>query len=99
MRIQGFGSRENGYQGSSFSEMLAADYPHLMLDFSGGGSLEHLQVPHGTTVLAFKYADGVIVAGDRLATEGMRVASRDVQKVYATDAYSIASRVAAASPE
>jgi hypothetical protein len=26
-----------------------------------------------------------MVAGDRLATEGHRVASRDLQKVYATD--------------
>ena len=48
--------------------------------------MDRLSIPHGTTVLGFKYADGVIVAGDRLATEGHRVASRDVQKVYATDA-------------
>ena len=49
-------------------------------------------------MLAFKYADGVIVAGDRLATEGYRVASRDVQKVYATDAHSMIAIAGAAGP-
>ena len=49
-------------------------------------------------MLAFKYADGVIVAGDRLATEGLRVASRDVQKVYATDDHSMIAIAGAAGP-
>jgi len=53
---------------------------------------------HGTTVLAFKFSEGVIVAGDRLATEGYRVASRDVQKVYATDAHSMIAIAGAAGP-
>jgi proteasome beta subunit len=49
-------------------------------------------------VLAFKYADGVIVAGDRLATEGHRVASRDIEKVLPTDAYSLMAIAGAAGP-
>jgi proteasome beta subunit len=88
------------YQGSSFSELLEIEYPQLRPDWSslaprlpGAPS-----VPHGTTVLAFKYVDGVIVAGDRLATEGMRVASRDVQKVYATDGHSMIAIAGAAGP-
>jgi proteasome beta subunit len=56
------------------------------------------QVPHGTTVLAFKYRDGVIVAGDRLATEGHRVASRDIEKVFSTDAHSLIAIAGAAGP-
>ena len=36
-----------------------------------------------------RFADGALVAGDRLATMGYQVASRDIQKVYATDDYSI----------
>ena len=87
------------YRGSSFSELLSVEYSHLKPSFEirpevAGG----LSVPHGTTVLAFKYSDGVLVAGDRLATEGHRVASRHVQKVYPTDAYSLIAIAGAAGP-
>jgi proteasome beta subunit len=102
LRIPGFGSdfgtSSGGYRGSSFLELLQIDYPHIAFDLSRFGNLERLEVPHGTTVLAFKYADGVIVAGDRLATEGLRVASRDVQKVYATDDHSMIAIAGAAGP-
>lgn len=74
------------------------DHPHLLpeLSFSDGGG--HIDVPHGTTVLSFKFADGVLVAGDRLATEGHRVASRDVEKVFETDAHSLMAISGAAGP-
>ena len=66
MRFSGYGSgSREGYEGSSFSELLQIEYPHLAFDLARYGNLERLSVPHGTTVLAFKYADGVIVAGDR----------------------------------
>ena len=97
MRFSGFGGT---YEGSSFGELLEIDHPHMRADWSelvprSGASIS---VPHGTTVLAFKFAEGVIVAGDRLATEGYRVASRDVQKVYATDAHSMIAIAGAAGP-
>ena len=38
------------------------------------------------------------MAGDRLATEGHRVASRDVQKVYPTDDHSVVAIAGAAGP-
>jgi proteasome beta subunit len=97
LKFEGFGGT---YQGSSFFELLSVDHPHLALRWSESvrNSGEALSVPHGTTVLAFKYADGVLVAGDRLATEGLRVASRDVQKVYATDAHSMMAIAGAAGP-
>jgi len=44
-------------------------------------------VPHGTTIVALKYPGGVVMAGDRRATQGHMIASRDVQKVYITDDY------------
>jgi len=87
------------YHGASFTELLALDYAHLYPEparFMPGDP--RISVPEGTTVLALKYADGVIVAGDRLATEGHRVASRDVQKVYATDQYSVIAIAGAAGP-
>jgi proteasome beta subunit len=87
------------YQGSSFTELLASDYSQLYPEPArfAPGELR-LSVPEGTTVLALKYGDGVVVAGDRLATEGHRVASRDVQKVYATDQYSVIAIAGAAGP-
>jgi len=88
------------YQGSSFSELLTVDYPHLqpepVRDLVARAMGEG--IPHGTTVLALKYVDGVVVAGDRLATEGYRVASRDVQKVYPTDSHSLIAIAGAAGP-
>ena len=92
-----FGGR---YQGSSFSELLAIDHRQLVPEWGRLCDLGHdlERVPHGTTVLALKYADGVIVAGDRLATEGHRVASRDLEKVLATDDYSLIAIAGAAGP-
>jgi len=42
-------------------------------------------VPHGTTVLALKYAKGVIMAGDRRATEGYTIADERIEKVFPAD--------------
>jgi proteasome beta subunit len=90
------------YQGASFWELLRVDYEHLLPDLGdklGAIRAETVDtVPHGTTVLAFRYVDGVLVAGDRLATEGYRVASRDIQKVYPTDAHSLIAIAGAAGP-
>ena len=44
--------------------------------------------PKGTTVLALRYADGVVMAGDRQATEGNLVAHRQIRKVFPADSYS-----------
>ena len=90
-----FGSK---YDGSSFFELLKIDHPQLLPKFStdlAGGTPE---IPHGTTVLAFKFAEGVCVAGDRLATAGHAVASREVQKVFETDEYSLMAISGAAGP-
>jgi proteasome beta subunit len=87
------------YQGSSFNELLANDHEHLRPDFTSlAESFDPARIPHGTTVLSFKYADGVIVAGDRLATEGHRVASRDIEKVFPTDSHSLIAIAGAAGP-
>jgi proteasome beta subunit len=94
------GSFGGKYQGSSFIELIAVDHGHLRPDTRGitREDWKELSVPHGTTVLAFKYADGVVMAGDRLATEGHRVASRDIRKVYATDDHSMVAIAGAAGP-
>ena len=90
------------YQGASFFELLEVDFPQLRPNVNLRDAVEASAtlstVPHGTTVLAMRYADGVLMAGDRLATEGHRVASRDMQKVYPTDAHSLVAIAGAAGP-
>lgn len=41
--------------------------------------------PHGTTIVALTHASGVLIAGDRRATMGNLIASRDIDKVFVTD--------------
>ncbi len=87
------------YQGSSFSELLTVDFSHLRPNWTElARGFDASAVPHGTTVLGFKYAEGVVIAGDRLATTGHRVAARDMEKVYPTDDYSLIAIAGAAGP-
>ena len=86
------------YRGSSFFELLQCDYEHLLPGFPAELGTRGVDVPHGTTVLAFRFSAGVVVAGDRLATEGHRVASRDIEKVFATAPYSLMAISGAAGP-
>ncbi|MEK7286826.1 MAG: proteasome subunit beta [Nitrospirota bacterium] len=57
-----------------------------------------MSVPHGTTVLALKFQGGVIVAGDRRATEGYSIAERRIEKVHAVDETSVMAIAGAAGP-
>ena len=86
------------YQGSSFFELLQVEQPQLMPNLSAWKEAATNTVPHGTTVLAMLYEGGVLVAGDRLATAGHSVASRDVVKVFATDSHSCMAISGAAGP-
>ncbi|HEY8523939.1 MAG TPA: proteasome subunit beta [Acidimicrobiales bacterium] len=45
-------------------------------------------VAHGTTTLAIRYADGVLMAGDRRATAGGLIARRTVEKIFPADRHS-----------
>lgn len=72
---------------SSFGDLLKAVGATPRWDIPADAS-RHLAVPEGTTVLALRYADGVVIAGDRQATEGHLVAHRHIQKVFPADAYS-----------
>jgi proteasome beta subunit len=56
------------------------------------------QPPHGTTVLALKYREGVVIAGDRRATEGFQIAGRQMEKVFKIDGYSAMAIAGTAGP-
>lgn len=74
---------------SSFSELLRRQAPELLPGnrVADGAINPTNAVPHGTTIVAIKYPGGVLIAGDRRATQGNMIAGRDVQKVYITDDY------------
>lgn len=46
--------------------------------------------PHGTTIVALRYADGALLAGDRRATSGNVIAQRDLEKIVVIDEHSAA---------
>ncbi|MGH2817173.1 MAG: proteasome subunit beta [Actinomycetota bacterium] len=81
--------------GSSFSELLRNQHPDLMPLKRVEGQL---LATEGTTVLAIRFADGVIVAGDRRATEGFQIAHRSIEKVFAADDMSAVAIAGAAGP-
>ncbi|MEU2285329.1 proteasome subunit beta [Streptomyces sp. NPDC013178] len=73
---------------SSFTEFLAVHRPELLSTrriLPDGVRAAPEQVPHGTTVLALAYRDGVLIAGDRRATMGNLIAQRDLEKVHPAD--------------
>ncbi|RRD48065.1 proteasome subunit beta [Tessaracoccus sp. OH4464_COT-324] len=54
--------------------------------------------PHGTTILAAGYRDGVVMVGDRRATVGNQIALHDVEKVFGADERSIIGVAGVAGP-
>ncbi|MGW1209559.1 proteasome subunit beta [Streptomyces sp. NPDC002499] len=73
---------------SSFAEFLAAHRPRLLPmspQLPPGVRAAPGRFPHGTTVLALAYRDGVMIAGDRRATMGNLIAQRDLEKVHPAD--------------
>jgi proteasome beta subunit len=75
-----------GDPGSSFTDLLKM----VGLDpFAVAEGVDGVvSAPHGTTVLALRYADGVVMAGDRRATMGTRIANREMEKVVPADRHS-----------
>ncbi|SEP76425.1 proteasome beta subunit [Streptomyces sp. yr375] len=74
--------------GSSFRDFLAAHRPELLptrRPLPAGVRAAPDSFPHGTTVLALAYRDGVLIAGDRRATMGNLIAQRDLEKVHPAD--------------
>jgi proteasome beta subunit len=81
--------------GSSFSDLVKTQDESLLPRTDSKAPIE---APHGTTVLAIRYGDGVIVAGDRRATEGFQIAHRSIEKVFAADEMSAVAIAGSAGP-
>ncbi len=84
--------------GSSFTELLRRDAPHELPGAPGGDVQQSASFVHATTVVAIRCADGVVMAGDRRATEGFSIANRRIEKVFPADAHSGVSIAGAAGP-
>ncbi len=57
-----------------------------------------VEVTHGTTCVAVRYADGVVMAGDRRATSGNLISHRHIEKVFPADRHSGVAIAGAAGP-
>lgn len=55
-------------------------------------------ITHGTTIVAMRFGDGVIMAGDRRATSGHLISHKTMEKVFAADRYSAVGIAGAAGP-
>jgi len=53
-------------------------------------------VAHGTTIVALCFETGVVIAGDRRATEGNMIAHRSIEKVFPADRHSAVAIAGAA---
>lgn len=72
--------------GSSFTDLLDSLGAKPVLSVPVGEKPP--SAPEGTTVLALRNPDGVVMAGDRRATEGNLVAHRRIRKVFPADRFS-----------
>jgi proteasome beta subunit len=84
---------------SSFVDFLSDHAPDLLpgrrlaASGAGGGPAPSGLAPHATTIVALTFGPedgprGVVMAGDRRATAGNMIASREIEKVFPADEYS-----------
>lgn len=69
----------------SFADYVRSVSPEAL----PAASADALPAVHGTTIVAARYRDGVVMAGDRRATMGSAIAMRDIEKVFSADDQSI----------
>lgn len=76
---------------------LVPPLPDGALDALAAGG-HGLPVAHGTTCVAVRYSDGVVMAGDRRATSGNFISHRTIEKVFPADRHSGVAIAGAAGP-
>ena len=81
----------DNHKGDFLSLLKQANYP-LTIDVPSETS-QHgadIEIAHSTTVVAVRYQDGVMIAGDRRATAGTSVIYDRAEKVLQIDRHSVA---------
>lgn len=84
-----------GELASSFSQFAGRTAPEVLPRFDAA---QPALAPHGTTIVAASFVDGVVMAGDRRATMGNLIAQRDIEKVFSADDESIVGIAGVAGP-
>ncbi|MFM7270612.1 MAG: proteasome subunit beta [Actinomycetes bacterium] len=74
--------------GPSFVDLLRRVAPDALPMPELAGSNPPFEITRGTTVVAIRCAAGVIMAGDRRATQGHAIANRRIEKVFPADDHS-----------
>ncbi len=82
--------------GANFNELLRR--VGLGAGTGAATSNANLAIPHATTCVAFRYTDGVVMAGDRRATSGNWISHRTMEKVLPADRHSGVAIAGAAGP-
>jgi proteasome beta subunit len=72
----------------SFVDLLRLARPEALPQTLQGPLSDGVPAPHGTTVLGMRFADGIVMAGDRRATSGYSIADAKMRKVFAADDFS-----------
>jgi proteasome beta subunit len=78
----------------SFVDLVRRNRPETLP--TATGVAHGITSPHGTTVVALKFASGVVFGGDRRATEGFTIADEKMEKVFAADDLSVIAIAGAA---
>jgi proteasome beta subunit len=79
-----------GMEGDFLQLLKERGYELSAPSFGGDGQgLGGIEITKGTTILAMKYRDGVLVAGDRRATAGNMVMYDRTDKVLELDRHSV----------
>lgn len=84
--------------GPNFVDLLRRMGHEPLVTAPAGDGTDGLAIRHGTTIVAMRYADGVIMAGDRRATEGNIIAHRSIEKLFPADRHSGVAFAGAAGP-
>lgn len=82
--------------GPDFSQLLQRSGLTPPVPETGGLTPEMYR--HGTTCVAIRFADGVLLAGDRRATSGHLISHRTIEKVFPADRHSGVAIAGAAGP-
>lgn len=104
MRLPFFDPAED--PGSSFARLTQATNNDLSVLPVGASSRSGepglasigMDIPHGTTCVAVRFSEGVVIAGDRRATAGNLISHRTIEKVFQTDRHSSVAIAGAAGP-
>ena len=84
-----------GIEPTSFSDLVRQKRPEALPSVEQSAAVE---APTATTILALRYDEGVVIAGDRRATEGYSIAHRSIEKVFPTDEHSAVAIAGTAGP-